>query len=123
VFFVGTHKDAVATPKEHEEISNFLHEQLSVSPSWACVQPFHQGQVSTGRGLLWFFPVDNTRGKEDKVVTDLMAAIEQEIEKEDYVKRKVRVMRYGRLIALLPRKGGRVASEVSTYAESNSVGA
>jgi len=92
VFFVGTHKDTVATPKEHEEISNFLHEQLSESPSWACVQPFHQGQVSTGRGLLWLFPVDNTRGKEDKVVQELMGAIEQEIEKEDYVKQQVRTI-------------------------------
>jgi GTPase SAR1 family protein len=96
VFFVGTHKDTVATPKEHEEISRFLYEQLSVSPSWACVQPFLQGEVSTGRGKMWFFPVDNTRGKEDKVVQTLMAAIEEVIEKEDYVKQKVRCMRVGK---------------------------
>ena len=90
VFFVGTHKDTVATPTEHEEISDFLHEQLSVSPSWACVQPFHEGQASTGKGLLWFFPVDNTLGREDKVVLELMIAIEKAIEQEDYVKQKVR---------------------------------
>ena len=36
------------------------------------VAPFLEGEVATGRGVLCFFPVDNTRGNRDPVVAHLM---------------------------------------------------
>ena len=89
VFLVGTHKDEVSTPEQHQEVSEYLYEQLCGNPAWSAVVPFRKGEVATGRGLLWFFPVDNTRGNDDRVVQELKLAIEKQIEGEDYVKQRI----------------------------------
>lgn len=46
-------------------------------------------EVGSGRGKLWFFPVDNRKGKDDPVLVEVMRAVEKVIEEEEYVKRKV----------------------------------
>ncbi len=45
------------------------------NPSWVRVAPFRKGEVATGRGVLFFFPVDNTLGNRDPVVGRLMCQV------------------------------------------------
>mmetsp|Transcript_12234 Transcript_12234/g.28831 ORF Transcript_12234/g.28831 Transcript_12234/m.28831 type:complete len:994 (-) Transcript_12234:112-3093(-) len=90
VLLVGTHKDACLDPAEHEAISNLLYEKLGQTRAWiATVRKFGEGTVSTGTGLLWFFPVDNILGRQDPVIGNLMAAVEELLSQEDYINREV----------------------------------
>ena len=92
---VGTHKDKVPDPREHENISVLLWSTFSTHVQWAYVMPLREGVVSTGRGLLWFFPVDNTRtcddsaSMRDPVLSQLTAVLEAKIRSRDYVHRTV----------------------------------
>lgn len=114
VFLVGTHKDRVSSPGQHEDISVILYDTFSGLPVWPAVEPFAEaevtrclrttdfalytslqcvhmrthpphshstqnpphGQVSTGRGLLFFFPVDNTKGRADPVFHLIMQQVQ-----------------------------------------------
>jgi len=94
VILVGTHKDKVPDPKDHESIKQILDREFDSSPLWRHVVPFHGGTVSTGRGLLNFFPVDNKRkqvdGEQvDDVVRAMQAAVQKCLEEEEYLKAKV----------------------------------
>jgi GTPase SAR1 family protein len=94
ILLVGTHKDEIHSPKQHEEISKMLWNEFHSSPVWTSVISFQEGVVSTGRGLLRFFPVDNSRKQSDQdpvddVVVKIQTCIQKELEKEDYLKRKV----------------------------------
>ena len=94
VILVGTHKDKVPDAKDHESIKQILDREFDSSPLWRHVVPFHGGTVSTGRGLLNFFPVDNKRKQHDgqpvdDVVHAMQAAVQQSLEEEDYLKSKV----------------------------------
>jgi hypothetical protein len=50
VFLVGTHKDMVPDPRDHEAISQMLYKRFKNRPS---LQPFESASVTTGRGTLW----------------------------------------------------------------------
>ena len=47
-------------PAEHERISIVLTERFQALPCWPVVQRNKEGIVSTGRGIMSFFPVNNT---------------------------------------------------------------
>jgi len=68
IFLVGTHKDVVDSPKEHERISAMLDKTFCRKAAWASVQRFAKATLSSGRGTLWFFPVDNSLGNESSRV-------------------------------------------------------
>jgi len=53
------------------------------------VKPNYHGSRSTGMGILWFFPVDNTVGHEDPVMQQLMSDVQKYVMAEEYVQRKV----------------------------------
>jgi GTPase SAR1 family protein len=94
VILVGTHKDTVPDPSDHESIKQILDREFDSSPLWRHVVPFHGGTVSSGRGLLNFFPVDNTRKQRDgqpvdDVVRAIQAAVQKSLEEEEYLKAKV----------------------------------
>lgn len=61
LFLVGTHKDKVPEPRDHEAISQLLWSNFSQHIQWPFVVALKEGVVSTRRGLLRFYPVDNTR--------------------------------------------------------------
>jgi GTPase SAR1 family protein len=94
IILVGTHKDVICSPMQHEQISKMLHDEFHLSPVWASVIPFQEGVVSTGRGLLYMFPVDNRQklAEQDNVDTTvalIQKYIQFQLEQEDYIKRKV----------------------------------
>jgi serine/threonine protein kinase/GTPase SAR1 family protein len=94
VILVGTHKDKVPDAKDHESIKQILDREFDSSPLWRHVVPFHGGTVSTGRGLLNFFPVDNKQKQldgdyVDDVVRAIQAAVQKRLEEEEYLKAKV----------------------------------
>ena len=89
ILLVGTHKDRVPDPRDHERISGLLTDRLQANPSWVRVAPFLEGEVSTGRGVLCFFPVDNTRGNRDPVVGQLMRQVEAAVRGAEHMGHKV----------------------------------
>ncbi len=89
VVLVGTHKDRVSAPSDHEAINLLLHEEFSCQRAWRAGIISHQnGTVSSGRGLMRFFPVDNTTSTDD-TIRELQLVIQREILKEKYVNTKV----------------------------------
>jgi NLR family CARD domain-containing protein 3 len=89
VLLVGTHGDRIRSAAEHEAVSSMIHERFKASPVFSSVIPLKQGTASTGRGLLWFFPVDNTKSSADDCVDKIKAAVQGCLKKEEYLKRKV----------------------------------
>jgi hypothetical protein len=86
---VGTHKDRVREPREHELISRLLYEQFREYPSWPSVSEWQDGQLSTGRGVLCFFPVDNTLGNRDPMVGALMREVEARVRESEHLQHTV----------------------------------
>ena len=89
---VGTHKDRVSSARDHEAISQLLWSRFSQHVQWPFVVPLKEGVVSTGRGLLWFYPVDNTRASgvgRDPVLGQLITSLEGKVQAQDHVHRLV----------------------------------
>jgi hypothetical protein len=89
ILLVGTRKDRVRDPREHEAVSDALYAALRSHPSWPAVSEFRDGELSTGRGVLCFFPVDNTLGGRDPVVSRLMRSIEKTVREADHLRHSV----------------------------------
>ena len=89
IMLVGTHKDRVREPREHELMSGLLHEQFREHPSWPSVSEWKDGQLSTGRGVLCFFPVDNTLGNRDPAVGALMREVEARVRESEHLQHTV----------------------------------
>ena len=89
ILLIGTHKDKVPHPEQHEAISKLLDDKFQAHPAWSTVQRNKEGTVKTGRGILWFFPVDNTRGGEDPSIQAAKRCVLECVGKEKYVKAKV----------------------------------
>jgi len=89
IFLVGTHKDAISSPADHEAISLLIYEKFKTSPAFGSVVPFKRGTSSCGRGLLWFYPLDNTQRGADEVVAAMKSAIFEKLQHEEYLKRAV----------------------------------
>jgi hypothetical protein len=89
ILLIGTHKDKVPHAEQHEAISKLLDDKFQAHPAWSTVQRNMVGTVKTGRGSLWFFPVDNTRGCEDPSIQAAKRCVLECVRKEKYVKAKV----------------------------------
>ena len=89
ILLVGTHGDRIRSAAEHEAISSMIHERFKASPVFSSVIPLKQGTAGSGRGLLWFFPVDNTKSSADDSIDKMKAAVQECLKKEEYLKRKV----------------------------------
>ena len=76
VVFVGTHKDKVLDPADHEKISLLLYKRYSNSLIWPKVIENFLASGSKGKTHMYFFPVDNTLSRRDPVVIDLLEAME-----------------------------------------------
>ncbi len=109
IVIIGTHKDKVSNPKEHEAISKMLYDTFSHTSAWnRCVVSFKNGTVSSGRGVLWLFPVDNTQGQNDPVIPELRQVIQHTVQQEKYSNHKV------------PFEWLRVQKQLQTEAEADS---
>ena len=86
ILLVGTHKDRVRDPREHEAVGGALYDALHAHPSWPAVLEFREGELSTGRGVLCFFPVDNTLGSRDPVVGRLMRCVEATVRESEHLR-------------------------------------
>jgi hypothetical protein len=89
ILLVGTHKDRVKSPAEHEKISKLLYDTFKHKPAWSSVERFEKATGSSGRGNQWFFPVDNTIGNRDPVLLEIKQVVQERVKKENYVKEKV----------------------------------
>ncbi len=85
IVIVGTHKDVVKDPIEHEEISTKLYNAFSNSIAWDFVMKNSDGVGHRGRTELNFYPVDNTLGRRDPVMKQLMTKMENILETAEYV--------------------------------------
>lgn len=81
VLMVGTRKDIVSGPAQHEDISSILYAEFKNSLAWSSVV-VNQGRAA---GYLNFFPVDNTAGRRDPVMSQIMTAVEYSIDASVYV--------------------------------------
>jgi hypothetical protein len=89
VLLIGTHKDLISSPADHEAISACIYDKFKTSPAFGSVVPFKQGTAASGLGLLWFFPVDNTNVDADASIDFIKLTIHQKLLHEDYLKRPV----------------------------------
>ena len=90
IVLVGTHKDEVDDPAVHEFISKMFDERFRDRLAWSSVLRFDKAELVSGRGMLWFFPVDNkVLGKKDPVMAEIKKVVQEVVKEERYVKEKV----------------------------------
>jgi len=90
IALVGTHKDKVQRPHDHQAISELLRRTFAGHVAWGAVLSFAKAALPTGTGLLHFFPVDNTATPgSDPSVGHLRAALTTAVSEEAYVHRRV----------------------------------
>jgi GTPase SAR1 family protein len=85
VVFVGTRKDLITSPEEHQAISTSLYNIFSNSPAWSYVIENNGATVQFGKADLCFFPVNNKLGNQDPTVQKLLQLIESAIDASNYV--------------------------------------
>ena len=89
ILLVGSHKDKVSRPEDHEAISMILDDKFQCHRVWSQVTRFKEARVKAGRGTLWFYPVDNTKGHSDPVIVKVQQSILERVGNEKYVKHEV----------------------------------
>jgi hypothetical protein len=85
IVLIGTRKDKISSPRDHQAISLVLFEKFKNNTAWPFVIANANGVAANGRTTLWFFPVDNTQGREDQTMKDLLMVMEATIDQSDYV--------------------------------------
>lgn len=85
LLFVGTRKDLIQTPAEHQAISTYLHNVFSNSLAWPYLLENIGAEGSNGKCDLCFFPVNNKLGAEDETIKKVLTVIEDTIDKAVYV--------------------------------------
>lgn len=85
---VGTHGDTISDPAQHDHISLMLSKEFEFSPAWPPIGN-RNAKCHNGTNNMWFFPVDNTKGLEDESLQQLLACVEQTLDKSAYVHIKV----------------------------------
>ena len=70
-------------------VSELLYKTFSHNPAWANVQELPTGRVPSQLHNLWFFPIDNTIGRRDPVMNELMKVIQGVTSQEQHIQRKV----------------------------------
>jgi GTPase SAR1 family protein len=89
IFIVGSRKDYVKHPKQHEDISKLLFNVFHNHRAWPFIIPNKKGKGRRGATTLCFYPVDNRHGKDDRAVTELTSSMETEIEKSWFVNKEL----------------------------------
>jgi hypothetical protein len=66
-----------------------LDETFCRKAAWASVHRFAKATLSSGRGTLWFFPVDNSLGNKDPVMLEIKKSVQKVVQEEKYVNKMV----------------------------------
>jgi GTPase SAR1 family protein len=85
IFLVGTRKDLITSPAEHQQISTFLYNAFCNSLVWSYVIENNGAEGPFGNADLCFFPVNNKLGNQDPTVQKLLQLTEQSIDQSNYV--------------------------------------
>jgi GTPase SAR1 family protein len=85
VVFVGTRKDLITSPAEHQAISTSLYNIFCRSIAWPYVIENNGAEGPYGKADLCFFPVNNKLGNDDPTVRKLLQLIEKSIDNSSYV--------------------------------------
>jgi GTPase SAR1 family protein len=85
VVFVGTRKDLITSPAEHQAISTSLYNLFCNSLAWSFVIENNGGAGQFGKADLCFFPVNNKLGNQDPTVQKLLQLIDKSIDESSYV--------------------------------------
>eukprot|EP01041_Mallomonas_annulata_P000465 gene465-868_t len=87
IAFVGTHRDIVSDPNDHEIISNMLQKAFNSNIAFRNRIQYQSEnlQNSNLNSNLNFFPIDNTNSQNDDVMLNLMKAVEEKLGTLDYV--------------------------------------
>lgn len=85
IVLIGTRKDKISKPSDHQRISTILYENFASSLAWANVIENENAVGANGRASLFFYPVDNVEGRSDPTVVACMKDIEKVIDESDYV--------------------------------------
>ena len=85
LLFVGTRKDIITSPAEHQNISTYLYNVFCNSIAWSYVVENNGAEGPNGRCDLCFFPVNNKLGNRDPTVQKLLGLIEDTIDQSSYV--------------------------------------
>jgi hypothetical protein len=86
IIFVGTHKEKVPDPSDHEAVNTVLYELIESNAVALKVIRTDRGTISTGRATLQFFAVDNKElGSNDPVMQLLMSEITRFLSTAPYV--------------------------------------
>jgi hypothetical protein len=89
IILVGSHKDLVSSPKEHERISKMLCDTCKAAPAWSSVEHFTIDTTPSDKVSQCFFPVDNKHGSKDRVITEIKKTVQEVVKKEKYIKKQV----------------------------------
>lgn len=88
IAIIGTRKDKISSPADHQRISTILYDHFSSSLAWANVIENDTAEGANGRASLFFYPVDNLKGRADPSVVACLRDIERVLEKAEYVHRE-----------------------------------
>jgi len=88
IALVGTRKDIIKDPGDHEKISTMLFEEFARCKAWPSVLENTEGQGTRGTTTFWFFPVDNTQGRDDPTVKRLLTVAEKAMD-DDFCTHKL----------------------------------
>eukprot|EP00392_Amoebophrya_sp_AT5.2_P019627 g20561.t1 len=86
---VGTRKDIVRSPSDHEKISILLFDTFSRNKAWPSVLDNPKGEGVNGTCTLWFYPVDNTLGRGDDSMSQMTVAAEKAMDEGSFTHKKV----------------------------------
>ena len=89
LILVGTRKDIVRSPADHEKISILLFDTFSRSKAWPSVIDNPRGTGVNGTCTLWFYPVDNTLGRNDDSLRQMSTAVERAMNDGPFTHKKV----------------------------------
>jgi GTPase SAR1 family protein len=85
IILVGTRKDFIKTPEEHEIVSKLLNETFQRHHAWPFIVSHRKGHGKRGTTTFCFYPVDNREGRNDESIQQILLNMEQEIEKSWFV--------------------------------------
>ena len=89
VVFLGTHKDKVPDTTVHSDISRLLHESFDKHAIWPYVEYNAHGIVGNKTQTLAFFPIDNTKGRQDPCLGRMLDVVEKSLKEQDYINKTV----------------------------------
>jgi hypothetical protein len=72
IVFVGTRKDKISNPAQHQVISTILFENFHTSLAWPSVVENENAQFANGLARMFFFPVHNVQERQDPTVVQLI---------------------------------------------------